>query len=129
MDSGERARLIAQYRDGYAAIAEALLKITPELRGQITKAELHDLASLGSGTEEDGEPAKVKASTSKPMAEADAQTIVERLKLLPKSDVTAFLTKFGVQRVRDMKSADFEAAKALLDDLDGGVQGEVDPFA
>jgi hypothetical protein len=30
MDQDERKKLIAQYRDGYAAIAEALLKITPE---------------------------------------------------------------------------------------------------
>jgi DinB superfamily len=30
MDHEERKKLIAQYRDGYAAVAEALLKITPE---------------------------------------------------------------------------------------------------
>jgi hypothetical protein len=30
VDSDERKKLVAQYRDGYAAIAEALLKITPE---------------------------------------------------------------------------------------------------
>jgi hypothetical protein len=30
MDQEEREKLIAQYRDGYSAIAEALLKITPE---------------------------------------------------------------------------------------------------
>ena len=30
MDSSERAQLIAQYRDGYRAVAEALLRITPE---------------------------------------------------------------------------------------------------
>lgn len=30
MDNEERAKLIAQYRDGYAAVAEALLKITPD---------------------------------------------------------------------------------------------------
>jgi hypothetical protein len=30
MDEGERTQLVAQYRDGYRAIAEALLKITPE---------------------------------------------------------------------------------------------------
>ena len=30
MDTEERNRLIAQYRDGYAAVAEALLKITSE---------------------------------------------------------------------------------------------------
>src|SRR4026209_959517 len=30
MDHDERIRLLAQYRDGYAAIAESLLKITPE---------------------------------------------------------------------------------------------------
>src|SRR3954453_21496471 len=30
MDTEERTKLIAQYKDGYSAIAEALLKITPE---------------------------------------------------------------------------------------------------
>jgi hypothetical protein len=30
MDHEERKKLIAQYRDGYAAVAEALLKITPQ---------------------------------------------------------------------------------------------------
>jgi hypothetical protein len=30
MDSEERERLVAQYRDGYLVISEALLKITPE---------------------------------------------------------------------------------------------------
>ena len=30
MDTEERKALIGQYRDGYAAVAEALLKITPE---------------------------------------------------------------------------------------------------
>jgi hypothetical protein len=30
VDSKEREQLIAQYRDGYRAVAEALLKITPE---------------------------------------------------------------------------------------------------
>ena len=30
MDQQERERLVARYREGYAAIAEALLKITPE---------------------------------------------------------------------------------------------------
>jgi IS30 family transposase len=30
MTSEERERLVAQYRDGYSAIAEALLRITPE---------------------------------------------------------------------------------------------------
>ncbi|MEO7270526.1 MAG: DinB family protein [Vicinamibacterales bacterium] len=30
MDTSEREQLIAQYRDGYRAVAEALLRITPE---------------------------------------------------------------------------------------------------
>jgi hypothetical protein len=30
MDHGEREKLIAQYRDGYATVVEALMKITPE---------------------------------------------------------------------------------------------------
>lgn len=104
-------------------------KINTDLRAQMNKAELHDLASIGAGSDDDAESSKPKATSAGPISEQDAQAIVERLKLLPKSDVSAFLTKFGVPRVRDMKSADVTAAKGLLDDLDGGAQGEVDPFA
>ncbi len=105
-------------------------KINTELRAQMNKAELHNLASMGTGSEDDADATQPAPKSAGPISEQDAQAIVERLKLLSKSDVTAFLTKFGVQRVRDMKSADLTAARALLDDLDGGgTQAEVDPFA
>jgi hypothetical protein len=104
-------------------------KISAELRAQMNKAELHDLASIGAGSEEEPDSAQGKSTSAGPISEQDAQGIVERLKLLPKSDVTAFLAKFGVQRVRDMKSSDVSAAMALLNELDGGAGEEVDPFA
>jgi hypothetical protein len=102
-------------------------KISAELRAQMNKLELHDLGAIGNGDDEAG-ASPSKSTSAGPISEQDAQSIVERLKLLAKSDVTAFLTKFGVQRVRDMKASDVAAAKALLDDL-GGSQAEVDPFA
>jgi len=102
-------------------------KISSELRVQMNKLELHDLSAIGNGDDEPG-AAPSKNTSAGPIPEQDAQSIVERLKLLAKSDVAAFLTKFGVQRVRDMKASDVAAAKALLDDL-GGSQAEVDPFA
>jgi len=105
-------------------------KLTAETRAQIAKVELHDLGAIGNGEDDgDGGSAQSKASSPGPISEQEAQGIVERLKMLAKTDVTAFLAKFGVQRVRDMKSADVPAAQALLNDLDGGAQAEVDPFA
>lgn len=106
-------------------------KIGPELRAQLNEAELHDLASIGggSGSDDDADAAKPNAQSAAAISEQDAQAIVERLRLLSKSDVTAFLAKFDVQRVRDLKGADLAPARALLDDLDGGTQSAFDPFA
>jgi len=104
-------------------------KVTPEIRAQISKATLHDLGAIGTGSDEDADNTQAKSTSGGPINEKDAQGIVERLKMLAKSDVSAFLAKFGVQRVRDLKSSELTAALALLTDLDGAGQAEVDPFA
>ena len=104
-------------------------KLTPELRAQIGKAQLHDLATIGNHDEE-GSAGAGKSPDSGPISEQEAQGIVEHLKTLSKSDVTAFLAKFGVQRVRDLKSSDVADARALIKELSGdGFDTEVDPFA
>ncbi len=104
-------------------------KVTAEIRAQISKIGLHDLGAIGNGDDDGEGGAQGKASSPSPISEQDAQGIVECLKALPKSDVSAFLAKFGVQRVRDMKASDVAAAKALLGELSGEFEIEVDPFA
>ena len=47
------------------------------------------------------------------LADAAAQ-LVARLKTLPRSDVNTFLDQFKVQRVRDLRKSDVEAARQLM---------------
>jgi hypothetical protein len=102
-------------------------KMTPQVRAAIAKAELHNLRNLGKGDGDDEGPESTQKSSS-PITEKEALAIVERLRALPKSDVTAFLGKFGIARVRDLKESDLRAANELLDELTG-TTAEVDPFA
>lgn len=104
------------------------------MRGRIAAAELHDLASIG--TDEEGEsasgsaqPAPAGSGNVDPRA---ASELVARLKALPRSDVDAFLAKFGVKRVRDLRASDAPKARAFLDQIDAKkaapAAGEIDPF-
>ena len=109
-------------------------KLTDDMRGRIEAAELHDLGQLASAEATEpskSEPAKPKAAG--PVDPRVAGELVARLKALPRSDVDSFLGKFGVQRVRDLKAADEDAARALLDQLEQAraqvPAGEIDPFA
>jgi len=113
-------------------------KLNDELRAKLAAAEPHDLERLGNG--EPGEPASASATQSArpvptgPIDPRLAGELVARLKALPRTDVDAFLAKFGVQRVRDLRAADEGAARALLDQLEAKQApaeepAEVDPFA
>ena len=51
------------------------------------------------------------------------------LKSLQRADVDAFLAHFGVQRVRDLKASDEDAARAWLDKPADAGSGDIDPFA
>ena len=103
-------------------------KLTAELRDEIVSAGLHDLGALVSGDGGGGDDPPIDAET--------AADLVTRLKALPRSDVNTFLEQFKVQRVRDLRQSDVEAARQLLGGLDARArrqaapaQTEVDPFA
>ena len=105
-------------------------KIDADLRARIEEVELHDLAAIGTGGEEEDEGGAAAPVDAKVAAE-----LVSRLKALPRESVDTFLEQFGVQRVRDLPAADVTAARQLLGGLEAKVrrqaaaQEEVDPFA
>jgi hypothetical protein len=99
-------------------------KLTTEQIQAIAGFAMHDLKSLVEGGSGDEAPID---------AEMTAQ-FVTRLKALPRSDVDHFLSEFQVQRVRDLRQSDAEAAHHLLGKLEARAsrqtqQAEIDPFA
>ena len=110
-------------------------KIDDELRARIEAAELHDLEHVTEGLGDAAdETAQAKAAAkSGPIEPRVASELVAMLKALPRSDLDAFLKKFGVQRVRDLKAADEGPARTFIDSLSSakasGSNTEVDPFA
>jgi len=103
-------------------------KLTDAHRDAIANAGLHDLGALVSGDGDGDDDPAVDAET--------ATVLVTRLKALPRSDVNTFLEQFKVQRVRDLRRSDVEAARELVGGLEARVhkqaappQTEVDPFA
>jgi hypothetical protein len=119
-------------RHGEAGNPKTKYTILPEEKldaaqlDEIAGLGLHDLAGLVDGDGEDDPP-------------MDADTVaqlVSRLKVLPRTDVNTFLTQLKVQRVRDLRRSDEEAARQLLGGLEARARGraepdqaEVDPFA
>ena len=100
----------------------------------------HDLAKLYSGESEGG--AKGGQSLDSFDKKADgaispnvAQGIVTALKALPREATDRFLAKFGVQRIKDLPSAQVEKARAFVEQLQTesaapvAAETEVDPFA
>lgn len=100
----------------------------------------HDLAKLYSGESEGG--AKGGQSLDSFDKKADgaispnvAQGIVTALKALPREATDRFLAKFGVQRIKDLPSAQVEKARAFVEQLQeesaapAATETEVDPFA
>ena len=85
-------------------------KLTAEFRDEIAGAGPHDLGALVSGDGGGGEDPPIDAEA--------AVDLVTRLKALPRADVNTFLEQFKVQRVRDLRQSDMEAARQLLGGLD-----------
>lgn len=124
-------------------------KINAAMRARIAEAELHDLASLSTGEED--EAAEPKATSSKSASSKGgkaasasgglieprtASELIARLKQFPRSDVDALLAEFRVKRVRDLKASQLPAVQKALDELEAALRpasGEdddsVDPFA
>ncbi len=108
-------------------------KICDEVRASIEVAELHDLKALGRG--KNGASEKVSTPTTNKPVSIDprvAGELVASLKTLPRSDIDMFLSKFGVQRVRDLRSSDEPKARIFIEQLASkfvqSEQQEIDPF-
>ena len=104
-------------------------KLTDAHKAEIAGAGLHDLGALVSGDGGSG-------GDDPPIDAETASELVTRLKALPRSEVNTFLEQFKVQRVRDLRKSDVEAARQLLGGLEARArrqaapaQTEVDPFA
>lgn len=105
-------------------------KVDAELQAEIEHAQLNDLAALAAGSNDSG-----TTSGSGALSQTQINTMVARLKGLPKSDVQVFLGQLEISRVRDLPPADLPAAETLLTKLEAAheqpaqQQEEIDPFA
>lgn len=128
-------------------------QIDPELAARVAAAERHDLANIGVGDEEedDGQMEPVPRPAPKlgaPSAAAPAQgngapavvhpdvalDLVARLKVLPRAEADAFLKRFAIGRVRDLKASDEAAARRFVEEAErrhapAAADEERDPFA
>jgi hypothetical protein len=100
--------------------------ISEALAATIRTTPLHDLANLGTGSADERRPSPAPAGRQAPSAGAKpgalpgcidietAQGIADKLRGLSREDIEAFLTAFGVDRVRALKPEDVEDAYAYL---------------
>ena len=101
----------------------------------------HDLAKLytetgdDKGTSLDSFDKKADAKGDGAVDPKVAQAIATQLKALPREAVDRFLAKFGVQRIKDLPTAQVEKARAFVEQLQTELaaptaqETEVDPFA
>jgi hypothetical protein len=104
-------------------------QLSEEDRQRYSKLELHDLRSVlaGDGAEDGEHRADSKEKNAgKPIETRDAELIAARLRAAPKDVVGAFLKKFGVARIRELKGSDVKGALAFLDAK--APANEIDPF-
>lgn len=101
--------------------------------GKTTDMSSHDKKANGAAT--NGATA-APAVPSDPTVDQETSTgIIQRLKLLPKDKITAFLSEFKIQQVKTLPSKSVPAALAMLDKLEGKPEAppaaavEIDPFA
>jgi len=120
-------------RHGEAGDPKTVYSILPEekidaaMQARLAATRLHDLPALAAGDSGE-EDAPISADT--------AAELVTRLKALPRPDVDTFLNQLRVQRVRDLKTSDVEAARQLLGGLEARARKQappqpasIDPFA
>lgn len=123
-----------------SAVDDELMKLS-------VGSKLHDLAKVVKSDEGDAQTdmnshdkkkdGKANAAQAPSLIDdATRAALTARLKILPKEKIDAFLGKFAVQQVKSLKANEVDAAKAMLDELEGkkpepaaAAPAEVDPFA
>jgi len=127
----ERHGAAGDTKTSYSILPDA--KIDEAMAARIAEAELHDLDAIANGGAQGGsKPAgKPAAAKTGPIDPRVAGELVAKLKSLQRTDVDSFLAHFGVQRVRDLKASDEDAARAWLTKpaAETGAPVDVDPFA
>jgi hypothetical protein len=112
--------------------------ITAGMRADMADLEVFDLHAVISGDggdEQDDEPSTPRREAAAGAVDAlTADKLTTGLRALPREAVTAFLKKFGIARIRELKARDTKAAIAFVQSLsqqpeDPASDVEVDPFA
>jgi len=99
-------------------------KLSDDQVRALGKLELHDLRAVFAN---DGETDE-RRSEPKLIDERAAEQIKDRLKSAPRETVGAFLKKFGITRIRELKASDARAALAFVGAHEPA-SDEIDPFA
>jgi len=82
------------------------------LRARIGQTTLHDLTAMGAGAEgEAGAPTQPMAAIDEPTARA----LADRLRLLPREALQAFLAEFQIERLRELSSSDLPGALRFIE--------------
>jgi hypothetical protein len=125
----ERHGAAGDTKTSYTILPEE--KLSGEIIAEIEAARPHDLAKVVGGEGGDRFDSYDRRGGSQAIDGRAASALVERLKALPRDAVDLFLSKFSIQRVRDLKASDQAAAAAFIESLErkhGGATAEVDPF-
>jgi hypothetical protein len=108
--------------------------LTKQERADIDKLDRFDLAkearSGGKGDSDSGSGGDSDSgSGGELISEEKAQALIATLKGLPRDKLDAFLSKFGVERVRELDANQVAEAEAFVAELSGNGASERDPFA
>jgi hypothetical protein len=109
--------------------------ITSGMRADMNELELHDLRAITGGdageSAEDDKAPLWRESNDGTIDNDVATELLAALKPLGGDAGRAFIKKFKLSRVRDLKTRDLKAARAFIESLqpDPSADVEVDPFA
>ena len=132
----ERSGAAKDTKTKYSILPEA--RLSDEQKAEIEHLGLHDLDALGSGGgKSDSAPqAPAGGAPDGPIVPDTANALIERLKALPEPEALSLLAELKVQRVRDLRESQLDAALQILGRLEKihraetGVSNQpVDPFA
>jgi len=101
------------------------IPVDEAMRARIAAAGLHDLGSIGAGSDGDAGGA---AEGPKAIDLETARQLVDRLRPLPRDVASAFLAEMKIERIRDLMSADLPRALRFIESREKPAAA-ADPFA